>query len=262
MTITTLILLLATRILAVTPVDNCTRKIDSDHPITSCCELVPKQFFTFSRHAAQDTANTGVHLLNNFCGDDCTQAEAYCDTSNGGGGWIVVQRRLNKSSVDFNRTWVEYEDGFGNLTGEFWYGLKALHCLTGQGGWEMRMDITLANGTKIVLQYEQFEVASAKDKYKLTVGGFQGTTTDPMATHNKMYFTTKDSDNDLNSNNCALAYGPDDPIGGWWYKACWPNGIAPNYANSNGRHDEVFLNNQWHTLSFIEIKIRSHNCSI
>ena len=58
------------------------------------------------------------------------------------------------------------------------------------------MDIKLANGRNIFLQYEQFKVASAKDKYKLTVGGFQGTTTDPMAYHNGMYFTTKDNDND------------------------------------------------------------------
>ena len=62
---------------------------------------------------------------------------------------------------------VTYEDGFGKLTGGFWYGLRALHCLTSQGGWEMKMDIKLANGTNIFLQYEQFKVASAKDKYKL-----------------------------------------------------------------------------------------------
>ena len=47
------------------------------------------------------------------------EAEAYCDTTNGGGGWLVVQRRQD-GSVDFNRNWVEYEDGFGKLTGEFW----------------------------------------------------------------------------------------------------------------------------------------------
>ena len=38
--------------------------------------------------------------------------------------------------------------GFDSLTGEFWYGLRDLHCLktlTGQGSWEMRMDIKLAN---------------------------------------------------------------------------------------------------------------------
>ena len=65
------------------------------------------------------------------------------------------------------------------------------------------------------LQYEQFKVASAKDKYKLTVGGFQGTTTDSMATHNGMYFTTKDNDNDQWSNNCAIDhYGRNTPTGG------------------------------------------------
>ena len=35
-------------------------------------------------------------------------------------------------------------------------------------------------------------------KYRPTIGGFQGTTTDPMIRYsNGMYFTTKDSDNDI-----------------------------------------------------------------
>ena len=202
MTITTLILLLATGILAVTAVeDNCQYR-----SITSCCDLQSKYFFTRTR------TSSGVYILKNFCGDNCTDVDVYCDTSNGGGGWLVVQRRQD-GSVDFNRTWLEYEDGFGNLTGEFWYGLRAFHCLTGQGGWEMRMDIKLFNGTKIFLLYKHFKVASAKDRYKLTVGGFQGTTTDPMAFNNRMYFTTKDKDNDVWRYNCALQNG--DPTGGW-----------------------------------------------
>ena len=182
MTITTLILLLATGIVAVTAVDDCpsTSRYTS---VTSCCDLYPNYFFTFGRNSNAKYPS-GLYSLKNFCGNDSVEALAYCDNCNGGGGWLVVQRRQD-GSVDFNRTWLEYEDGFGKLTGEFWYGLRALHCLTGQGGWEMRMDIKLDNGTNIIiLQYEQFKVASAKDKYKLTVGGFQGTTTDPMAYHN------------------------------------------------------------------------------
>ena len=99
MTITTLILLLATGIVAVTAVDDCPSPSPSN--ISSYCEPVPKQFFTFSRNV-QNGSSSGVYQLKKFCGDDCIQAEAYCDTSNGGGGWLVVQRRQD-GSVDFNR---------------------------------------------------------------------------------------------------------------------------------------------------------------
>ena len=251
MTITTLILLLATGILAVTLVHG--QQTQNDRLINNCCKLGYGRF-TFSRK----TKPSGLYIIPNYCKDDHLEAEAYCDTSNGGGGWLVVQRRQD-GSVDFNKTWLEYEDGFGKLTGEFWYGLRALHCLTGQGGWEMRMDIKLVDGTNIFLQYEQFKVASAKDKYKLTVGGFQGTTTDPMAYHNGMYFTTKDSDNDKWSLNCAIDnYGRNTPAGGWWYKYC-----QHIQANTLYNHKEaILLNNQYHPLPFIEMKIRPHNCNI
>ena len=252
MTITTLILLLATGIVAVTLVHG--QQTQNDHIINNCCQLGYGRF-TFSRK----TKPSGLYVIPNYCKDDHLVAEAYCDTSNGGGGWLVVQRRQDRS-VDFDRTWLEYEDGFGKLTGEFWYGLRALHCLTGQGGWEMRMDIKLANGTNIFLQYEQFEVASAKNKYKLTVGGFQGTTTDPMAYHNGMNFTTRDSDNDQwHDGNCAIDnHGYNRPAGGWWYNNC--RHIQPNFIYNFS--PVVVLNNRWIPLPFIEMKIRPHNCNI
>ena len=49
----------------------------------------------------------------NFCGVKCYDAEVYFDTSNGEGGWLVVQRRKD-NSFDFNRGWGEYEDGLGS----------------------------------------------------------------------------------------------------------------------------------------------------
>ena len=65
---------------------------------------------------------------------------AYCDMTTDGGGWIVIQRNQIGSSVNFDKKWVDYEKGFGNLTTEFWYGLAAMHCLTQRGQWEMRVD--------------------------------------------------------------------------------------------------------------------------
>ena len=248
MTITTLILLLATGILVVSA--ECQK---DNAPIESCCSL---GFNT----SAFSKKRPGVYTMMNFCGTKCNDAEVYCDTCNGGGGWLVVQRRQD-GSVDFNRGWGEYEDGFGSLTGEFWYGLRTLHCLTSQGSWEMRMDIILANGTKIFLQYEQFKVASATEKYNLTVGGFQGTTTDPMAHHNGAYFTTKDNDNDRwGENNCAL-HNAVHPNGGWWYTRCWE--FNPNNSPKQDQYG-IYLNGQWDHKQppFIEIKIRPHNCNI
>ena len=139
-TIITLILLLGIGVLPLILASNQVQlDVQGIHCINSCCDL-GYGHFTFSRKTRQ----SGIYVIPNICRDDHLEAEAYCDTINGGGGWLVVQRRQD-GSVDFNRTWVEYEDGFGKLTGEFWYGLRALHCLTGQGGWEMRMDLKLSD---------------------------------------------------------------------------------------------------------------------
>ena len=81
----------------------------------SCCEMKSNSFkFSFARKSR-------VYNITNFCGDCEEVAEGYCDGVTAGGGWLVVQRR-HDGSVDFNRGWIDYEDGFGSLTGEFWYG--------------------------------------------------------------------------------------------------------------------------------------------
>ena len=124
----------------------------------SCCEL-KNNGFKFSNMPLKSR----VYNITNFCGDCQLTAEGYCDGDTDGGGWLVVQRRQD-GSVDFNRGWTDYEEGFGSLNGEFWYGLHPLHCLTNQGQWQLRIDFTFTNGTKSYLSYNKFSVGPANSQ--------------------------------------------------------------------------------------------------
>ena len=97
---------------------------------------------------------------------------ARCDMEDDGGKWMVIQRRIN-GSVDFYRNWTDYVYGFGDLEGEFWYGLEKMHCLTTREDVELRIE--LGNGTtpSIVWTYQLFRVGGAGTNYQLTIG--QGT---------------------------------------------------------------------------------------
>ena len=236
-------------VVAATADDQCPQ---GDAPINSCCCL------GFNNTTSFNKRRPGVYTINNFCGNKCHFIQAYCDTITSDGGWLVVQRRQN-GAEDFNRLWWEYEDGFGDLNNEFWYGLKALHCLTGDGGWEMLIDIRLANNSKILLKYDQIIVGSSESNYRLSISELQGFSNDPMATHNEMLFTTKDHDHDYWPRNCAvMARGPSSPAGGWWHRSCYHANPNMFYNNTYG----IYLNDEWHAMPFVEMKIRPRNCLI
>ena len=101
--------------------------------IENCCDLMKSEEFTFSEFTVP-VNKPKVYKLKNFCDKNCTTViiNGYRDTLTDGGGWLVVQRRTN-GSENFHRNWTDYEKGFGSLTGELWYRLRALHCLTQQG---------------------------------------------------------------------------------------------------------------------------------
>ena len=232
--------------------DGCPTSSDGSCVInSSCCRLINSKF-NFTR-----IHTSGVYYINRFCGECKHVVEGYCDSSTAGGGWLVVQRRQD-GSVDFNRGWVDYEDGFGSLTGEFWYGLRPLHCLTNQGQWELRIDFTLTNGTKSYISYSSFKVGPASNNYQLNISGFKGITSrDPFSTHqlNGMPFTTKDRDNDKWGKNCAV-----DEVGnagGWWYNHCSHIHFNHQIKNTYG-----IVISGWKSFSFTEMKIRPLNCNI
>ena len=131
--------------------------------IKSCCNL---------NYFSSVYAKSGVYKisLTNFG----NSIDVYCYMTTDDGGWIIIQRNKKDSSMNFNRTWADYEEGFGDLNTEFWHGLANIHFITQRGQWEMRVDYQKEDKTWSYLHYNQFSVGNASEEYPLTVGGFTG----------------------------------------------------------------------------------------
>ena len=187
---------------------------------------------------------TGVYSIRK---EQFETADVYCDMDNHDGGWIVIQRNRKGSTQSFNVKWDGYEIGFGNLTEEFWYGLRGISCLTETGQWEMRLDMQNTDKTWTYLHYSNFKVGTASAYYPLTIGGFTQQGTDYFAAINGAKFSTPDRDNDRalgyrNANlHCAAS-----AAAGWWYSS------SCNVLNINNQLLRIAL--------FTEMKIRPKDC--
>ncbi|XP_052786261.1 fibroleukin-like [Mya arenaria] len=95
------------------------------------------------------------------------EVEVYCDMDTEGGGWTVFQRRLD-GSVNFNRNFSDYEQGFGSLDGEFWLGLSLLHSMTSRANMTLRLDMSFSNGTTGFDEYSGFYI-SPPEGYNVNV---------------------------------------------------------------------------------------------
>ncbi|XP_068135000.1 fibrinogen alpha chain [Hyperolius riggenbachi] len=154
------------------------------------------------------------------------ELSVYCDQETDIGGWLLIQQRED-GSVNFNRTWQEYRDGFGSVDasgkGELWLGNEYIHLLS-QKETVLRIELEDWSGNQAYAEYI-FQLGSEEEGYALHVNSYEGTAGDALregskddskhTSHNSMKFSTYDKDSDKWEENCAEMYG-----GGWWYNNC------------------------------------------
>ena len=214
----------------------------------SCCQL-KETFFD---------ARSGVYVMKEQCNPGKRKTYSYCDMETDGGGWLVIQRRINGTLL-FNRTFTEYENGFGDASSEFWYGLKNILCLTQGKDMELQIDLEYPNGTRGFVHYKQFSISGASSYTASTTvfktsPGVRSDFYNPQKQHYRYGTRPLYQPNFYVRANC----GRNQKVGGWWDTSCRgnPNGPGP------GQNSMVYAMWNGQVVVKTEIKIRQKSCRI
>ncbi|KAI8488332.1 negative regulation of lipoprotein lipase [Branchiostoma belcheri] len=171
-----------------------------------CAHLFPLLYWT-------NTVQDGVFPIKPESSTD--HFDVYCDMTTDGGGWTVIQRRLD-GRLNFDRLWADYKTGFGRVEGEHWLGLDKIHTLTSQNSYELYVELQDWEGNFAHAKYNTFSIGDESTDYTLNIGGYSGDAGDSMYDHNGRKFSARDVDNDSDiSRHCAQWLS-----GGWWYNRC------------------------------------------
>ncbi|KAJ8035741.1 Fibrinogen-like protein A [Holothuria leucospilota] len=135
--------------------------------------VYPRDCHEVFQQCSVNTAS-GVYLIKPDGYDE--GFEVYCDNQTNGGGWTVFHRRIDHNYVEFRRNFLEYNEGFGFLSSEFWLGNERLSFLTNQKRYQLRIDMTNSAGSSFYVTYDLFRISDEWGNYKITsVGQYDGT---------------------------------------------------------------------------------------
>ncbi|XP_070805979.1 angiopoietin-2-like [Pituophis catenifer annectens] len=174
----------------------------------------------------EGVSTSGVYTLR--VPNTTATVKVLCDMETSGGGWTVIQHRKD-GSVDFQRTWKEYKQGFGSPPGEYWLGNHFIHLFTTQNRYSLRIKLQDWENNEAYSAFEHFQVGSEEQNYRLYARRYSGTAglTSSLSLSGTN-FSTKDADNDRCTCKCAQMAG-----GGWWFDACGPSNLNGIYYPPN-----------------------------
>ncbi|XP_062606691.1 fibrinogen-like protein 1 [Saccostrea cucullata] len=191
---------------------------------------VPFTYRDCADWAAKGETNSGVYQIE--LGGSAKQV--YCDLYHDDGRWTVIQRRQD-ASVNFNRNWTDYRDGFGNLTSEFWLGNEAIHKLTAAGNNVLNIKLMDWSGNIVTAEYRDFRLSPESTDYRLSVGKYTGDAGDSLnypqsnlLRHNNQRFSTPDRDRDNSFMNCAKRLKS-----GWWFNSCYSSNLNGEFLKGS-----------------------------
>ncbi|XP_047397034.1 angiopoietin-4 isoform X2 [Sciurus carolinensis] len=166
--------------------------------------------------------------------------KVFCDMETNGGGWTIIQRRMN-GSENFQRGWKEYKEGFGDPAGEYWLGNEAIHQLTSRGTYSLRVELEDWEDHETYAQYERFQLGSEAQLYSLSLTGYNGSAGRQTSLRLQgTNFSTRDADNDNCLCKCAHLMS-----GGWWFDACGVSNLNGVYYE-DGQHVRRMNGIRWH----------------
>ncbi|VDI70319.1 Hypothetical predicted protein [Mytilus galloprovincialis] len=157
--------------------------------------------------------------------DESNTMTVYCDMCTSGGGWTVIQRRID-DSVDFYKYWNDYKSGFGNVSGNHWLGNDNLHIMTRARNYVIRFELKDFADNTAYAEYQSFHVANEASNYKVTFSTYTGTAGNAFAQSNGMEFTSRENerDNDFHIYHCGKGR-----LGPWWFNACGKSSLNGPY---------------------------------
>lgn len=139
---------------------------------------------------------------------------------------VLVLRRVDFPSINFDRSWQDYENGFGTR-GNHWLGLKHMHKLSSRTIQMVSLEIQDQTGAWRYRTWNRFSVDSAFNHYALYLGTPKELP-DLMESARGQSFYSRDRNNTTGKQTCGLRFNS-----GWWFGKC--NGSMLELINLNGR---------------------------